>query len=84
MQDLVLPRMRAIAGAIYILMMTFIGLALGPYSIGRASEAIGDLGAAIQPALLANAVAIPLFIGALRYLRDDEANVAHKSASDTA
>lgn len=36
--DLVMPRMRAIASAFYILMLTFIGLALGPYSIGFASD----------------------------------------------
>ena len=36
--DLVMPRMRAIASAFYILMLTFIGLALGPYSIGLASD----------------------------------------------
>ena len=37
--DLVLPRMRAIASAFYILMVTFIGLALGPYTIGFISDA---------------------------------------------
>jgi len=38
--DLVMPRMRAIASAFYILMLTFIGLALGPYSIGLASDVL--------------------------------------------
>ena len=33
-----MPRMRAIAGAFYILLMTFIGLALGPYTIGKLSD----------------------------------------------
>ena len=36
--DLVLPRMRAVAGAYYLLMNTFIGLALGPYFMGKASD----------------------------------------------
>lgn len=36
--DLVMPRMRAIASAFYIMMLTFVGLALGPYSIGLASD----------------------------------------------
>ena len=31
--DLVLPRMRGVAGAYYILMVSMLGLALGPYSI---------------------------------------------------
>ena len=36
--DLVMPRMRAIAGAYYILINTFIGLALGPYVMGKVSD----------------------------------------------
>ena len=36
--DLVMPRMRAQASAYYILMNTFIGLALGPYLIGQLSD----------------------------------------------
>ena len=32
--DLVLPRMRGVAGAYYILMVSMLGLALGPYTIG--------------------------------------------------
>jgi hypothetical protein len=36
--DLVMPRMRAIASAFYLLMVTFTGLALGPYTIGFLSD----------------------------------------------
>jgi MFS family permease len=36
--DLVLPRMRGIAGAFYILMVSMLGLALGPYTIGKLSD----------------------------------------------
>ena len=36
--DLVMPRMRAVAGAYYILVNTFLGLALGPYFIGKLSD----------------------------------------------
>ncbi len=79
-QDLVAPRMRAVAGAVYILMMTFVGLALGPYSIGKASLVLGDLGAAIQLALLANAAAIPMFLIAKRYLAADEDRLADGAA----
>ena len=49
--DLVLPRMRAIASAFYILMLTFIGLALGPYSIGLASDILIGKGYADATAL---------------------------------
>jgi MFS family permease len=36
--ELVLPRMRAASSAFYIVCVTFIGLALGPYTIGRTSD----------------------------------------------
>ncbi|MBF2755318.1 MAG: MFS transporter [Gammaproteobacteria bacterium AqS3] len=36
--ELVVPNMRATAGAVYILINTFIGLALGPYCIGKLSD----------------------------------------------
>ncbi len=49
--DLVLPRMRAIASAFYILMVTFIGLALGPYTIGQISDTILATGASPADAL---------------------------------
>ena len=36
--DLVMPRMRAVASAYYILVNTMIGLAMGPYFIGQLSD----------------------------------------------
>ena len=71
-QDLVPPRMRAVAGAVYLLMLTFVGLALGPYTVGRISQATGSLGGAIETALVANAVAVVTFVIALRHLAADE------------
>ncbi len=54
--DLVLPRMRATASAFYILTVTFVGLALGPFLMGWISgnlEAGGaDSGRALQLAIL--------------------------------
>lgn len=38
--DLVMPRMRAISSAFYLMMITFIGLALGPYTIGQISDTL--------------------------------------------
>ena len=38
--DLVLPRMRALAGAFYLLIVSMIGLALGPYSVGFLSDTL--------------------------------------------
>ncbi len=42
--ELVLPRMRAVASAFYLLLVTFIGLALGPWAIGRLSDALAASG----------------------------------------
>ena len=43
--ELVLPRMRASATAFYILAVTFIGLALGPYTMGQISDRMTRAGA---------------------------------------
>ena len=42
--ELVLPRMRATASAFYILSVTFMGLALGPYTIGQVSDRLHAVG----------------------------------------
>jgi len=47
LQDLVLPRMRATAGATYILGTTMVGLALGPYFAGKMSVVMGGLATGI-------------------------------------
>ncbi|HEY0411895.1 MAG TPA: MFS transporter [Allosphingosinicella sp.] len=47
LQDLVLPRMRATAGATYVLGTTMVGLALGPYYAGKMSVVTGSLSAGI-------------------------------------
>ncbi|MFL6845642.1 MAG: spinster family MFS transporter [Allosphingosinicella sp.] len=47
LQDLVLPRMRATAGATYVLGTTMVGLALGPYYAGKMSVLTGSLSAGI-------------------------------------
>jgi MFS family permease len=49
--ELVLPRMRGASSAFYILTVTFIGLALGPYAIGRLSDFFVAQGAASGDAL---------------------------------
>jgi MFS family permease len=72
-QDLVLPRMRGTASAAYLLVVTFIGLALGPYVIGRLSVALGGLRPALLCALVADALAVVLLARAARHLARDEA-----------
>jgi hypothetical protein len=50
--DLVPARLRGTAGAVYLLVLTFIGLALGPYGVGKLSVILGGL----KPAMLTGAV----------------------------
>ena len=52
LQDVVLPRMRATAGATYVLGTTMVGLALGPYFAGKMADVTGSLSAGICCALL--------------------------------
>ncbi len=78
--DLVMPRMRALASAYYVLMNTFIGLALGPYLMGQVSDfyikAGWAAGEALRQAMLLGLgmllVSLVFLIAALRYLRADE------------
>jgi len=71
-QDLVLPRMRASASAAYLLVVTFIGLALGPYAIGRLSVALGDLRSAMAFGLIVNLAAVFFLWRAMRNLQRDQ------------
>lgn len=87
--DLVMPRMRAIASAYYILMLTFIGLALGPYSIGLASDLLADAGhdsdTALQLAMIIGLSAlVPAFINLFissRFLEGDEESRLERARS---
>ena len=80
--DLVMPRMRAIAGAFYILLMTFIGLALGPYTIGKLSDlfiaqGMSDaegLRLALATSLLVFIPSVYCLVQAQRHLPRDEAS----------
>ncbi len=79
--DLVMPRMRAIATAYFLLMNTFIGLALGPYVIGRLSDLMMSLGhsdgeslrSAIALALLIFCATFVFLLLAMRHLPKEEA-----------
>ncbi|MCZ6617066.1 MAG: MFS transporter [Gammaproteobacteria bacterium] len=80
--DLVMPRMRAVAGAYYILVNTFIGLALGPYFMGQLSDlfqagGMNDaeaLRTAIAVSLLTFIPAVIFLILAQKHLPGDEAS----------
>jgi MFS family permease len=80
--DLVMPRMRAMVSAFYLLMVTFIGLALGPYTIGQISDALFargmDDGDALRLGMLVGLggflVAIVFVTLAMRFLPADVAS----------
>jgi MFS family permease len=76
-QDLTAPRMRATASAAYLLVITFVGLAMGPYTIGRVSVAAGDLRVAMLVAVAVNLLAALLLLAAARHLVADEAARRH-------
>jgi len=77
--DLVLPRMRATASAAYLLVVTFVGLALGPYLIGQLSDAFGDLRQAMLVGLAANLGAAGLLVIGARGLPAAEASLTERA-----
>jgi MFS family permease len=85
--ELVLPRMRAIGTAALLMLYTFIGLALGPYAVGRISDALAAQGVAAADALrsglaLGLLVLLPallLLIHAARRIADEEASVLQRA-----
>ncbi len=80
--DLVMPRMRAVAGAYYILINTMIGLALGPYAMGHLSDyfaaggmdSAASLRSAIAWSLCIFAVSLTFLTLAWRHLPRDESS----------
>ena len=67
--DLVMPRMRAVAGAYFLLVNTFLGLALGPYVIGQVSDVLVAGGTAPAEALrMAMALSMLIFVPTLLFL----------------
>lgn len=81
-QDLVIPRLRGTAFAVFALGPTIFGLGLGPYCVGLISDATGNLRLGIISALaILPAGLIALLYGA-RHLAHDEA-VALAQIHDT-
>ena len=80
-QDLVLPHMRARASAVFLLFVTLVGLALGPYVVGRLSDSWGNLRLAFMAATSANLVAFVFFIMAARTIAHDEETRGARAAA---
>lgn len=72
--DQVTPRMRGMTSSVYLLVMTILGLGVGPYVVGLLSDASGDLRWSM---LSINVVGIPIVVLMLliarRAHRDEEA-----------
>jgi hypothetical protein len=78
-QDLVLPRMRATASAAFLLVVTFIGLALGPYAIGKLSVVLGGLRQALLSSLAVSGLALLCFWRAAHHLTADQASMQERA-----
>jgi MFS family permease len=87
--DLVPPQMRGTASAIYLMMMTFIGLAMGPFTMGQISTAYAKSGMNVAEALrlgvcwgyLMLAVAFVLIVVACFTIRGDKQKAAALAAA---
>jgi len=78
-QDLVVPRLRGRAFAMYSLGPNILGLGLGPYTVGLISDATGDLRFGLFVALGVLPLTLFLLLFAARHLAADEA-AAHEAA----
>jgi cyanate permease len=63
------------AAGTHLLMVTFIGLAPGPYMVGCLSGSVGDLRFALRCCLVAHGLAVVAFLRAARHLATDEATI---------
>ena len=80
MQDLVLPRMRGTSGALFLLAATFLGLALGPYTVGQISTIYdGDLSRALLTGLTVNVLAAACLLMCMRHLPHDERTLVERA-----
>ena len=78
-QDLVLPRMRGLATATFFLGLTMVGLALGPYSVGRISSYTGSLSTGVLSLLAVVPFSTAMLILLYRKLPGAEASVVQRA-----
>ena len=85
--DLVLPRMRGMASAFFILMASVVGLALGPYTAGKiadlfvlqGSTTAEALGLSLQILCSVFVLSLILLMIAMKYLPEEETNKYEKA-----
>jgi MFS family permease len=75
MQDLVMPRMRGSAAAMFFLGTTMLGLGNGPYVVGLISDITGDLQFAIRCTFIGAPIVWLLLVLAIRGLPKAESSV---------
>ena len=71
--------MRGSATALYILALTLLGQAIGPFTVGLISDLTGELRNGLVAALLANIGAAILIALASRYLEEDERTLLERA-----
>ncbi len=74
-QDMVVPRMRGTAAAVFFLGTNIIGLGMGPYCVGLIADVTGDLRFAMLSVLFVAPVTIGLLLYSARRLPAVEASV---------
>ncbi|MEY3905524.1 MAG: hypothetical protein RIR59_347 [Pseudomonadota bacterium] len=80
MYDQVLPRMRGVTTSVYLLVMTILGLGVGPYAVGLISDANGgDLGRAILSINAVSPVIIALLLAIAWRVQKDEAQLLDRA-----
>ena len=81
-QDLVLPRMRGAATATYFLGTTLVGLAMGPYFVGKMSVITGDLALACMSVLVMAPITLTCLVLVYRWLPRAEATRFERSGEN--
>lgn len=77
MYEQVLPRMRGLTSSLYLLIMTILGLGIGPYVVGLLSDATGNLRLAMMSIQwVAVPIAMLLLLIARRAERDEQGLLA--------
>jgi MFS family permease len=73
MYEQVLPRMRGLTSSLYLLVMTILGLGIGPYVVGLLSDATGNLRfAMLSIQWVAVPIAVLMVLIARRAERDEQ------------
>jgi MFS family permease len=78
-QDLVLPRMRGTATAVFFLGTTILGLGLGPYVVGLTSDVSGDLRLSLMGTLAVLPLIYAAMMTALRHVPRLEASLVDRA-----